>query len=43
MTIRGASASDGSDALPITALRAELLAALSRGPVVISSPTGSGK
>lgn len=29
--------------LPVTAIRAELLEALARGPVVLSSPTGSGK
>jgi ATP-dependent RNA helicase HrpB len=30
-------------ALPVTAVRAELERALARGPVVLSSPTGSGK
>jgi ATP-dependent helicase HrpB len=30
-------------ALPVIAIRAELLEALTRGPVVLSSPTGSGK
>lgn len=29
--------------LPVTAIRAELLVALAQGPVVLSSPTGSGK
>jgi ATP-dependent helicase HrpB len=29
--------------LPVTAVRTELLEALARGPVVLSSPTGSGK
>lgn len=29
--------------LPVTAVRTELLTALARGPVVLSSPTGSGK
>ena len=29
--------------LPVFGIRAELLAALARGPVVLSSPTGSGK
>ncbi|MBW2529711.1 MAG: ATP-dependent RNA helicase [Deltaproteobacteria bacterium] len=32
-----------SEALPIEAIRAELPEALERGPVVITSPTGSGK
>lgn len=31
------------DALPIEALRGDFLAALAAGPVVVSSPTGSGK
>jgi ATP-dependent helicase HrpB len=29
--------------LPVTAIRSELVLALARGPVVLSSPTGSGK
>ncbi len=34
---------EGSAALPIHGVRAALDAALARGPVVVSSPTGSGK
>ena len=34
---------DRSPSLPIDALRADVLAAFADGPVVISSPTGSGK
>jgi HrpA-like RNA helicase len=32
-----------SQDLPVNAIRSELLQALARGPVVLSSPTGSGK
>ncbi|MDB5215040.1 MAG: ATP-dependent helicase, partial [Myxococcaceae bacterium] len=35
--------SDESDALPIAALRASFLDVVDRKPVVVSSPTGSGK
>ena len=31
------------DALPIEALRSVLIEAVERGPVVLTSPTGSGK
>jgi len=38
-----APASDLDEALPIEALKTALLEALERGPVVLTSPTGSGK
>ena len=37
------SASDANAALPIAALRASFLDVVDRKPVVVSSPTGSGK